>query len=107
LAVGGQASYEVRVVNTGSKSASNVQVVAVLPAEMAPIDATGPTASKLQDKKIVFQPIGRLAPKEEKVYRFRAEATAAGDLRVRVQLSSDEIQQPITQEESTRVFADQ
>jgi uncharacterized repeat protein (TIGR01451 family) len=107
LAVGGQASYEVRVINTGSKSASNVQVVAVLPAEMAAIDATGPTASKLQDKRIVFQPISRLAPKEEKVFKFRAEATAAGDLRVRVQLTSDEITTPITQEESTNVFADQ
>lgn len=107
LAVGGQASYEVRVINTGSKSANNVQVVAVLPAEMAAIDATGPTASKLQDKKIVFQPISRLAPKEEKVFKFRAETTAAGDLRVRVQLTSDEITTPITQEESTNVFADQ
>lgn len=107
LAVGGQASYEVRVVNTGSKSASNVQVVAILPTEMAATDAKGPTASKLVDGKIVFQPIVRLAPKEEQVFQFRAEATKAGDLRVRVQLTSDEIQQPITQEESTRVFADQ
>lgn len=107
LAVGGEASYEVRVINTGSKSASNVQVVAVLPAEMAALDAKGPTASKLVDGKIVFQPITRLAPKEEQVFQFRAEATKAGDLRVRVQLTSDEIQQPITQEESTRVFADQ
>ncbi len=107
LAVGGQASYEVRVVNTGSKSASNVQVVAMLAAEMAAIDAKGPTTSKLMDGKIVFEPITRLAPKEEQVFQFRAEVTKAGDLRVRVQLTSDEIQQPITQEESTRVFADQ
>lgn len=106
LAVGGQASYEVRVVNTGSKSASNVQVVAVLPAEMAAIDAKGPTGSSLKDGKIVFQPISRLAPKEQQVFQFRAEATKAGDLRVRVQLTSDEITTPITQEESTRVFAD-
>lgn len=106
LAVGGQASYEVRVINTGSKSASNVQVVAVLPAEMAAIDAKGPTGSSLKDGKIVFQPISRLAPKEQQVFQFRAEATKAGDLRVRVQLTSDEITTPITQEESTRVFAD-
>jgi uncharacterized repeat protein (TIGR01451 family) len=106
LAVGGQATYEVRVVNTGSKSASNVQVVAVLPAEMVAVDAKGPTSSALKDGKIVFEPISRLAPKEQQVFQFRADATKAGDLRIRVQLTSDEIRTPITQEESTRVFAD-
>jgi uncharacterized repeat protein (TIGR01451 family) len=106
LAIGGQAAYEVRVVNTGTKSASNVQVVAVLPAEMAAIDAKGPTSSALREGKIVFEPISRLAPKEQQVFQFRAEATKAGDLRIRVQLTSEEIRTPITQEESTRVFAD-
>jgi uncharacterized repeat protein (TIGR01451 family) len=107
LEIGGQATYEVRVTNSGSKSATNVQVSALLPAEMTPIDATGPTTSKLQNGKIMFEPIARLAPKEEKTFRIRAEATKAGDLRVRVQLTSDDLQQAVTQEESTRVFGDE
>jgi uncharacterized repeat protein (TIGR01451 family) len=106
LEVGGEATYEVRIVNSGSKSAGNVQVSVTLPPEMQPIDATGPTTSKSKASPIVFEPITRLAPKEEKVYRIRAQATGAGDLRIRVQLTSDELKQAVTQEESTQVFSD-
>jgi hypothetical protein len=35
------------------------------------------------------------------------QCTSPGDMRVRVQLTSDEIRTPITKEESTRVFADE
>ena len=54
-----------------------------------------------------FEPLGRLNPKEEAVFRVTAQGVRAGDARVRVQLSTDEEPTPVTKEESTRVYADQ
>jgi hypothetical protein len=40
-------------------------------------------------------------------FRVRAQGIRAGDLRVRCQLMSDEMQRPVVKEESTRVYADE
>ena len=49
----------------------------------------------------------RLAPKASTIYRLRVQCQAPGDMRVRVQLTTDDIRSPITKEESTRVYSDQ
>jgi hypothetical protein len=48
-----------------------------------------------------------LPPKAEASYRVRVKAVKAGDLRARFQLSSDDMQKPVTKEESTRVYGDE
>jgi uncharacterized repeat protein (TIGR01451 family) len=105
--VGGQASYEVRVANQGSKAATNVRLVAQLPSQMKAISADGPVRYKIEGQHVVFEPLKQLAPKGSATFTFKAQASAAGDLRVQVQLATDEIREPITKEESTRVFGDE
>lgn len=107
IEVGGETTYEIRVVNQGSKAASNVQVVAIFPRELKPRSAKGPTRYAVEGQQVRFQPLGRLAPKDETVYQVRAQGLAPGDLRVQVQLMTDEMQSPVTKEESTRVFGDE
>lgn len=103
---GGETSYEVHVENTGSKSTSNVQIVVQLPKELAPIDATGPTAGHVRSQTITFDPLTRLAPKERRTYKFKVQASGSGDVRVKVQLSCDDLTTPVTKEEVTRIFSD-
>ncbi len=107
IEVGGETVYEIRVVNQGSKAASNVQVVALMPNEMKAIAAEGPTRHEIVGQQVRFQELPRLAPKADTTYRIRAQGLAAGDVRVRVQVITDENRTPITKEEATRVFADQ
>ena len=45
-------------------------------------------------------------PKAERTYRIRAQAVSPGDKRIKVLLTSDDMQSPVTKEESTRVFGD-
>jgi uncharacterized repeat protein (TIGR01451 family) len=104
---GGETTYEIRVVNQGSKAATNVRVTATLPAEMRPIAAEGPTHNTVEGNRIVFDGLSRLAPKADTTYRIRVQCLQAGDLRISVQLLTDEIRSPITKEESTRVYADE
>lgn len=104
---GGETSYEVRVVNQGSKAATNVRLTILLPPEMRAVAAEGPTRHQVEGSRVAFEGLGRLAPKAETTYRVRVQGLQPGDLRIRAQLQTDEIQTPVTKEESTRVFSDE
>ncbi|MBX7074692.1 MAG: DUF11 domain-containing protein [Pirellulales bacterium] len=105
--VDGETSYEIRVINQGTKAATNVRVAAILPDGMQAISAEGPTAHVVDSAQVVFEPVARLAPKADTTFVVRVKATVAGDMRLRVQLTSDEMRTPVTKEESTRVFGDE
>jgi uncharacterized repeat protein (TIGR01451 family) len=104
--VGSPATYEIHVVNQGSKAANRVQVGALLPPEMKPTGAEGPAKFAIDGQRVVFEPLARLAPKADVTYRVVGQCLAPGDLRVKVQLQTDEMAQPVTKEESTRVYKD-
>jgi hypothetical protein len=50
--LGGETIYDVRVVNQGSKAASNVRMAVELPAELKPLAAEGPTRYSVQGNVI-------------------------------------------------------
>lgn len=105
--VGGETTYEVKVMNQGSKAASNVQLMATIPQEMQPLSADGPTRYGVQGNNVIFEGLARLAPKAETTYHVRVKGNRPGDLHVRFQLKTDEMQSPVTKEESTQVYADE
>ena len=107
IEVGGETSYEIRVINQGSKSASNVRVVALFPPQMQPVGAEGPARHVIDGQRVLFDPVGQLGPKADMTYTVKAKALAAGDLRLRVQVVTDENRTPITREESTRVYSEE
>jgi uncharacterized repeat protein (TIGR01451 family) len=105
--VGGETSYEIRVLNQGSKAATNVRLTVALPPELKPLAAEGPTRHAIEGNRVSFDGLARLAPKADATFRVRVQGLRPGDLRTRVQLMTDEMQSPVTNEESTRVFADE
>jgi uncharacterized repeat protein (TIGR01451 family) len=107
IEVGGQTTYEIRVVNQGSKAAGNVRVVVLLPPELKALSAEGPTRFDLQSGQVAFEGLAQLPPKTDALYRVRAQGLRPGDLRVRCQLLTDDLQTPVMKEESTRVYADE
>jgi uncharacterized repeat protein (TIGR01451 family) len=105
--VGGETTYEIHVVNQGSKAATNMRVAVLLPPELKPVAAEGPARHVMEGNRVVFDGLARLAPKADITYRVRAQGLKPGDLRTRIQLMTDELQSPVTKEESTRVYADE
>jgi len=104
---GGQTSYEIRVTNQGTKAANNIRVVAVAPGEMKPVSAEGPVRYKIDGQRIVFEPLKQLGPKSDATLTVKVKTLEPGDLRMQVQITTDEIREPITKEESTRVYGDE
>jgi len=107
IEVGGETTYEVRVVNQGSKAASNVRLAVLLPPEMRALAAEGPSRNVVQGGRVLFEGLPRLAPKADVTYRVRAQGLKPGDLRVCAQLLTDDMQTPVVKEESTRVYSDE
>ena len=103
---GSDTTYEIRVVNKGTRTATNVIVGASLPLEMQPIDGNGPTDARVDGQQIVFAPLDRLAPEAEVVYHVKVRGIDAGDHVIRVQIISDDTRVAVAKEESTRVYAD-
>jgi uncharacterized repeat protein (TIGR01451 family) len=107
IEVGGETSYEIRVVNQGTKAATNVQVIVGLPSGIRATAADSESRYAIQATGVVFEPIAQLAPKADAVFRVQVQGVQAGDQRVTVEVNSDDFDQPIRREESTRVFGDE
>ncbi|MFM7205974.1 MAG: CARDB domain-containing protein [Planctomycetaceae bacterium] len=106
IEVGGVTEYVVRVVNQGTKPATGVRLAATLLGDIEPLEAHGPGGHRVDRATVAFEPLAKLAPAEEAVFRIRAAGRAAGDQRIQVQLTSADQSSPITKEETTRVYAD-
>ena len=107
IEVGGETTYNIRIVNQGSKAASGVQVTAILPPGMKVISAKGETGHMIQQGGVIFEPLPTLATKADTVYELRVQGVQPGDQRIVVEVDTEDIGQPIRREESTRVFSDQ
>lgn len=107
IEVGKQTTYEIKVVNQGSKEATNVNVTAMLPAGMKALGADGEVPGNVQGQQVTFQPIGRIDPKQTVRLKIQAQGTMPGDQRIVVRVRTDGIPDPITKEESTTVYTDQ
>ena len=81
IEVGGETVYEIRVVNQGTKAATNVQIVVGLPPGMKATSADGETRHAIQAGGVVFEPISQLAPKADSVFRVHVQGVRPGDQR--------------------------
>ncbi|MBA4062846.1 MAG: hypothetical protein C0501_03905 [Isosphaera sp.] len=102
IEVGKEEEFEIRVTNQGTGPCTNVQLVAALADGLAYTGSSGPTQVRAQGQNLFVDPIPTLPVKGEMVYRVKARGAAAGDLRVRVQLTCDQARTPVVKEESTR-----
>lgn len=97
--VGETTKHRITVTNQGQEPDSNVVVTVIFPAGLEPVDASGDSVGKIDGQNIVFAPTN-LALRQTLEYFVTVKANGRGDLRPKVQVSSDSIKAPITQEES-------
>ena len=84
-----------------------MQLVAQVPPELKFVSADGPTPYTVKGQQVIFQPLTRLVPKGDTSYRITVQGLRPGDLRMRVQVTASDLEQPIIKEESTRVYSDE
>ena len=107
IEVGAETAYEIRVTNQGTKAATNVSLAALLPRGMKPVSAEGPVRYQVEGQRVLFEPLRALAPKADTLFTIKVQAVEPGDQRIEVQVATDEIRDPISKEESTRVYGNE
>ncbi len=104
VCVGQCNTYRVVVHNQGVVPNANVTITGLFSAELQPISGSGPTACTVNGQTVTFKPIASLGPKQTAEFLIRAKAIAPGDARLKVQLMSDFLTKPVTDEESTQIY---
>ena len=104
IEVGADQTFEIRVVNRGSSPCTNIQIVAQAPEGLQPREGTGPSACRANGLEVAFEPLQKLAIKADAVYRVKVRGLQPGDYRFRVQMTCDQLRQPVMKEEASRVY---
>lgn len=106
IEVNGETEYRVRVVNQGSKAATEVVVAVEMPNGIQATDTKGPTKGSRSGEKIVFAPVNSLAPRGELIYRIKARGVRDGNHLIKVLVSSNERREAVAKQESTKVYSE-
>ncbi|MSU79069.1 MAG: DUF11 domain-containing protein [Gemmataceae bacterium] len=103
--VGKTVIYEMTLTNTGSAPANKIDVKATVPDLMKAIRASGPTKEAIAGKFINFGRVENLQPGQKITFLFECQALKEGDVRFRVEFSSELNPTPIFEEEPTHIVA--
>jgi len=101
IQVGETTTYTIRVTNQGTADDNNVTIVANFPKEVTPVTAQGGSVS---GQVVKFAPVPRLGAKQQVTYTIVGKGAQPGDARIKVELNSDQLKTPVTEEESTTVY---
>jgi hypothetical protein len=107
IEVGADTAYEIRITNTGSKTETDIKVVATMPPQMAFKGVQGPCKAHEDGKQIVFDPLPKLAPRADAIFRVNVKGLQPGDVRFKVQVTSTNLVEPVIEMEATRIYADE
>lgn len=103
LTKGEEVTWEVRISNTGSRSATNVGMSCELPSGIQLVDATGPSEHIAENGIMVFRSLPNIEPGAEIVYTITGHCLRAGNHRLRMRVASESISEPLIGEESATI----
>jgi uncharacterized repeat protein (TIGR01451 family) len=104
IEVGHEVTYEIRVTNQGSAPGTNIRLVCTLPPSEAFVSGTGATPLEAKEGVITTELLPQLAPKAAATWRVVVKALRADDARFKLQLTSDQFQRAIDEQESTELY---
>lgn len=104
IEVGSNVTYMIRVTNQGSLEGTNIKIDIELEDTMEYVSASGATTATHNGNKISMAPLPRLDPKKQAVWKVVIKAAKSGDVRFGVNLTSDQIDRPVRETESTNFY---
>jgi uncharacterized repeat protein (TIGR01451 family) len=106
LPVGGEGDYVIRVMNHGNGAAKNLQLTAVVPEQMQVVSKGDATEAVQEKQTFTFAPLAVLAAGQEKTYKLHIKAMRAGEVKLIVELKTDDLATPLHEEEATTIFGE-
>jgi uncharacterized repeat protein (TIGR01451 family) len=106
IEVGAGTAYEIRITNTGSKTENDIRLSCTVPEKMQFVSAQGPCRFGQEGNNIVFEPLAKLTPRADAIFRVQVKAVQSGVVRFKIQVTSASIPEPIVRMESTTIYSD-
>jgi uncharacterized repeat protein (TIGR01451 family) len=102
--VGGRLQYRIDVSNQGTLAGSKVEVIAIIPAQLKVLTASGPGQPRFEPSRVVFPPLETLPPGQVVSYTVDVQAVQPGDARFRAELRAATLTKEVLGEESTTIL---
>ena len=102
--IGEETVYSIRLTNEGSAEDLDVKITATMPEHFSFVSASGEPMGKADGRTITFDPIGVLKPGEERAMSVRVKADDAGQGSLAVEVESEQLTTPLSEEESTTAY---
>lgn len=104
IRVGDTVTYTITVTNQGSATDRNIRIVCDIPGEQTFVSTAGATNGTASGQRVTFAPLPSLAAKAQAVFRVTVRANAAGNIRFKTSMTSDEFQRPVEETEATYLY---
>jgi uncharacterized repeat protein (TIGR01451 family) len=106
IEVGAGTTYEIRITNTGSKTENDIKLLCTVPEKMQFVSAQGPCKFAQEGSTVIFEPLAKLTPRADAIFRVQVKGVQAGVVRFKIQVTSASIPDPIVRMESTTIYSD-
>ncbi|MDA1012997.1 MAG: hypothetical protein O3A00_00920, partial [Planctomycetota bacterium] len=103
VAIGNRVAMRIRARNRGTTQATNVTVVVTVPTAMRVVTA-GPGKYEVQGNQVLFTAKETLAGNANADFDLVLEAVTNADVRLKAQVSADQMQTPLSREEAIVIF---
>ena len=104
IEVGANLTYVIEVTNQGSAIGTNISLVCTLPSEQGYVSSTGPTKAQVNGQTVRFGALPAVEPKAKVQYKLIVKGLKAGDVRFKVELTSDQMTTSAMETEATRIY---
>lgn len=105
IELNGTVTYTITVTNQGTAMGTNIRIKCTLPTEETYQGSSGPTGEGVvAGQDISFPPVPSLSPNAKAVFKVTAGGAAVGDVRFKVEMNTDQIDTPVMETESTRIY---
>jgi uncharacterized repeat protein (TIGR01451 family) len=104
IEVGETVTYIIRVTNQGSANDTDIRIVATLPPQQEFVNAGGAARAEQRGREIVFQPYEVLRPGQVIEYQVVARAVDTGDVRFAVEMTTNQLTEPVNETEATNLY---
>jgi len=102
--VGQNETYVITATNQGTADDTNVKIVCTLEDMAQFVSCEGATRGVSQGKAVTFAPLPRLVPKARATWKVVVKAVKEGDSRFKVSMTSDILERPVEETESTNLY---
>jgi len=104
VAVGEKVTQNIRVRNRGTAAATNIRLKVVVPPQLRILTFSGAQQGVVQNQNVMFAPVAHLDPNTDAEYQVVLQAVQEADARLKVDVQSDEMQKPLSQQEAVIIY---